>query len=365
VRAVHRAIAPGVVLVDTGYVHDGVAAAYVVRGRRSAAVVETGAASAVPRILAALAAEGVARDEVTEVVVTHVHLDHAGGAGALLAALPRARLVVHPRGARHLIDPAKLVAGSVAVYGEARFRELYGEIVPAPAERVVEAGEGFALDLGERPLRLLDAPGHARHHFVVLDEATRGFFTGDAFGISYRETDARGVPFLFPTTTPVQLDPPAFHATIDRMVAERPERMYLTHFGMIEGDVGAAAERLHAALEEHVRLPAPRRRGPGGTRRSWARSRASSCAASPRTARPSGGRRRSRSSGRISISTRRGSASGSTPRRAEQEGPAPTGRGPVSPAAATRADFGWGQPPDGGISSAPCATGATTPSRSA
>jgi glyoxylase-like metal-dependent hydrolase (beta-lactamase superfamily II) len=256
-------VAPGVVLVDTGYVHAGVAAAYLVRGRRSAAVVETGAASAVPRILDALAAEGVARGDVSHVVVTHVHLDHAGGAGALLRALPRARLVVHPRGARHLVDPAKLVAGSIAVYGEARFRELYGEIVPAPAERVDEAGEGFALDLGQRPLRLLDAPGHARHHFVVLDEATRGFFTGDSFGISYRETDVEGRPFLFPTTTPVQLDPPAFHATIERMMAERPERMYLTHFGMVGGDVGAAAERLHAAIDEHLRLARAAPPGPG------------------------------------------------------------------------------------------------------
>jgi glyoxylase-like metal-dependent hydrolase (beta-lactamase superfamily II) len=200
---------------------------------------------------------------VSHVVVTHVHLDHAGGAGALLRELPRAKLVVHPRGARHLVDPAKLVQGSVAVYGEARFRALYGEIVPAPADRVIEAAEGFSLDLGERPLRFLDAPGHAKHHFVVLDEASRGFFTGDCFGISYRETDVAGRPFLFPTTTPVQLDPPALHATIDRMVAERPERMYLTHFGLVAGDVGAAAEALHRAIDEHVRLARAAPAGPG------------------------------------------------------------------------------------------------------
>jgi glyoxylase-like metal-dependent hydrolase (beta-lactamase superfamily II) len=263
VHADHVTVAPGVVLVDTGYVRPSLAAAYLVLGRRSAAVVETGASSSVPRLLAALAAHGVAREDVSHVVVTHVHLDHAGGAGALLRELPRARLVVHPRGARHLVDPAKLVAGSIAVYGERRFRELYGEIVPVPAERAVEAGEGFAFDLGERPLRLLDAPGHAKHHFVVLDEASRGFFTGDAFGISYRETDVAGRPFLFPTTTPVQLDPPALHATIDRMLAERPERMYLTHYGVLAGDVGAHAAALHRALDEHVRLARAAPPGPG------------------------------------------------------------------------------------------------------
>jgi len=263
-------VAPGVLLVDTHYVRPQLAAAWIVRGGKSAAVVETGAASSVPRILAALAAAGIAREEVSHVVVTHVHLDHAGGAGTLMQALPRARLVVHPRGARHLVDPAKLVAGSIAVYGEARFRALYGELVPVPAERVIEAGDGFSLDLGARPLRFLDAPGHARHHFVVLDEASRGFFTGDTFGLSYRECDAGGRPFLFPTTTPVQLDPPALHASIDRMLAERPERMYLTHFGVLEGEIGRAAEALHRSLGEHVRRA--RAVPPGGDRHAALRA---------------------------------------------------------------------------------------------
>ncbi|HEX9050682.1 MAG TPA: MBL fold metallo-hydrolase [Anaeromyxobacter sp.] len=256
-------VAPGVVLVDTGYVRPRLAAAYLVRGEDSAAIVETGAASAVPRLLAALAAQGLSPGDVSHVVVTHVHLDHAGGAGALVRELPRATLVAHPRGARHLVDPSKLVAGTIEVYGEERFRALYGELVPVPAARVVEAPEGFAIDLGRRRLRVLDAPGHARHHLVLLDEASRGFFTGDAFGLSYRETDGPAGPFLFPTTTPVQLDPPALHATIDRMVAERPLRMYLTHYGAIEGDVAGFAARVHRALDEHVRRAREAPAGPG------------------------------------------------------------------------------------------------------
>jgi glyoxylase-like metal-dependent hydrolase (beta-lactamase superfamily II) len=248
-----REIAPGITLVDTGYVRPRVAASYLVRGDRSAAIVETATTPCAPRILEALAAAGLAPDDVSHVIVTHVHLDHAGGAGALVRALPRAKLVVHPRGARHLVDPAKLVAGTIEVYGEATFRRLYGEIVPVPAERVVEAPDGFELDLGHRPLRALDAPGHARHHFVLHDPASRGFFTGDAFGLSYRETDSASGPFLFPTTTPVQFDPPALHATIDRMLAEKPERMYLTHFGLVAGDVGSFAAALHRGIDGHVR----------------------------------------------------------------------------------------------------------------
>jgi glyoxylase-like metal-dependent hydrolase (beta-lactamase superfamily II) len=260
-----REIAPGVVLVDTGYVRPGLAAAYLLLGRGAAAVVETGTTFSVPRILAALEAFRVPRDSVALVVVTHVHLDHAGGAGALLRELPRARLVVHPRGARHLVDPSRLAADAGELYGGPEgLRRRYGEIVPVDAGRVVEAPDGLELDLGGRPLRFLDAPGHARHHFVVHDRTSRGIFTGDCFGLSYRRFDGPHGPFLFPTTTPVQLDPPALHDTIDRILEQRPERLYLTHYGMLEGDLGQAGAALHRALEEHVRLaeaapPGPQR----------------------------------------------------------------------------------------------------------
>lgn len=259
----HREVAPGVVLVDTGYVTPDRAAAWIVRGQSSAAVVETGHGGAVPRILAALAAHGIRREDVSHVVVTHVHLDHAGGAGALLRELPRASLVVHPRGARHLVDPSKLAAATVEVYGEEAFRRLYGELVPVPAARVIEAADGHALDLGGRPLRFLEALGHAKHHLVVLDVASRGFFTGDAFGLSYREADGPAGPFMFPTTTPTQLDPAAYHRTLDRMLAERPERMYVAHFGVVEGDLAACADELRRGLDEHVRRALAAPAGPG------------------------------------------------------------------------------------------------------
>jgi glyoxylase-like metal-dependent hydrolase (beta-lactamase superfamily II) len=257
-------IAPGVFLVDTGYQRPHLAACYVVRGRDSAAIVETGSFQTVPRLLAALAQLGVARDAVSHVIVTHVHLDHAGGAGALMRELPKATLVAHPRGARHLIDPAKLWAGTVAVYGEAETLAMYGAPVPVPAARVVEAPDGFTLDLGERRLRFVDAPGHAKHHFVVLDEATRGFFSGDSFGLSYRETDGGpNGPFFFISTTPVQFDPEALHATLDRMLAERPERLYLTHYGLVEGNLPTHGAALHRGIDAHVAAARAAPAGPG------------------------------------------------------------------------------------------------------
>ncbi len=259
-----REVSPGVFLVDTGYVGPGIAAAWIVKGGESAAVIETGTAHSVPHVLAGLAAAGVAPGQVSHVVVTHVHLDHAAGAGALLERLPAARLVVHPRGARHMIDPSKLLAGAAEVYGGMEeIRRLYGDVRPAPADRVVEAPEGTVVELGGRALRLLDTPGHAKHHFVVHDPATRGFFTGDTFGISYREFDDASGPFMYPTTTPVQFDPPALRASVARMLAERPERMYLTHYGMIEGRIPEAAAAMLAAVDGHVAVARGAPPGPG------------------------------------------------------------------------------------------------------
>ncbi len=259
-----REIAPGVFLVDTGYMRPHLAACYIVRGRDTAAIVETGSYQTVPRLLAALDQLGIARGAVSHVIVTHVHLDHAGGAGALLRELPDAMLVAHPRGARHLVDPSKLWAGTIGVYGEEATLAMYGEPIPVPAARVVEAPDGHWLDLGARRLRFIDAPGHAKHHFVVLDEATRGLFTGDSFGLSYRETDGgpKG-PFFFISTTPVQFDPAALHATIDRMLAERPERLYLTHYGLVEGNLEAHGAALHRGVDDHVRVARAAPPGPG------------------------------------------------------------------------------------------------------
>ncbi len=245
----------GVHCIDTGYQRPQLAAAYLVVDAGEAAFIDTGTARSAERLLAALEHLGLERRAVRWICPTHVHLDHAGGAGVLLQELPQARLVVHPRGARHLVDPGRLEAGVRSVYGDAEFERLFGRIVPAPAARVVEAGDGLELPLGKRVLGFVDTPGHARHHYSVWDPASRGFFTGDSFGLAYPEVCCADRPFVFPTTTPVQFDPEAWDQTLDRYLARRPERMYLTHFGMV-GQVPALAADLRrriAAVAELAR----------------------------------------------------------------------------------------------------------------
>jgi glyoxylase-like metal-dependent hydrolase (beta-lactamase superfamily II) len=237
----------GITRIDAGYVRPALDAFYLVVENGRAAFIDTGTSLAVPRALQALEGLGLTAGDVDYVMPTHVHLDHGGGAGALMAACPNARLVVHPRGAGHLIDPARLIAGSTQVYGASEMARLFGEIVPVAAERVIESNDGMEVELAGRPLRLLHTEGHALHHYCVWDAASRGIFSGDTFGISYRELDTANGPFIFATTTPTQLDPVAWLATVDRLMALGPESVYLAHFGRV-GELGRLADDLRTDL---------------------------------------------------------------------------------------------------------------------
>lgn len=244
----------GITIIDTGFgERPDFCAAYLVVEAGRAALIDCGTLHSVPRMLAALDAAGVARDAVDYLIATHVHLDHAGGAGALLRELPAARLVVHPRGAPHLLDPARLIASARQVYGDALFDRAYGGLVPAPAERVLEAADGQVLDLAGRPLLLAHTPGHALHHLSVWDARTRAWFTGDVFGISYREFDVGGRPFAIPTTSPVQFDPGQMKDSVRRLLAAEPEVCYVTHFGAVR-DVRRVGLRLVEQVDAMVAL---------------------------------------------------------------------------------------------------------------
>lgn len=249
----HREIGDQIYCIDTGLYRRGLAACYLVRSGDRLAFVDTGTAHTVPTLLAVLADLGLAPEHVDYVIPTHVHLDHAGGAGDLMAACPNARLVVHPKGAPHLIDPARLVAGAIAVYGEAAFARDFGGLTPIPEQRVTLARDGMGIDLAGRTLTFLDTPGHANHHGCLFDQRTRGCFTGDTFGISYRAFDTVRGPWIFAPTTPVAFDPHAWLSSIDRLMGLKPRTMYLTHYGAVDA-TEALVGSLRRSIRDHAAL---------------------------------------------------------------------------------------------------------------
>ena len=247
----------GVLAIDADFVRDHMAACYMVEAESAVAFIEVGTNTSTPRLLKVLEARGWQPEDVRYVIVTHVHLDHAGGAGSLMRQLPDARFLVHPYGARHMIDPTRLEAGARAVYGDELFDKTYGRLVPVPEERVQIMRDGDSVRLGERQFTFMDTPGHARHHFCVHDSQTNGWFSGDTFGLSYREFDTENGAWLFPTTTPIQFDPPALKESVKRLMTSQPTYMYLTHYGRVDDlqklatDMLTGVDKLVEIAEQH------------------------------------------------------------------------------------------------------------------
>jgi len=221
-------IAPGVRQLDTllgGW--DRVTAGFLIEGPKPA-LVETGSQTSVATVREALGAAGLGPDDLRWLVLTHVHLDHAGGIGDLAVAFPKATVVVHERGARHLADPSRLVDSAARVYGPL-LDSLYGRMLPVPAERIVAAADGHRVDVGDgRSLLLVDSPGHAKHHHGVLDEQTGTLLVGDAVGV--RLPDA-GV--LRPAVPPPDFDLEAAIGSLRRFAELRPVQVVLTHYGPV------------------------------------------------------------------------------------------------------------------------------------
>jgi glyoxylase-like metal-dependent hydrolase (beta-lactamase superfamily II) len=243
----------GITAIDTGYHRPYFDASHLIVDAGRAVFVDTGTTHSVPLLMAALKRKGLAPKDVDCVLLTHVHLDHAGGAGELMRLLPNAICIVHPRGARHMIDPEKLVAGTRAVYGDEAFERLYGEVPGIPPERVRESTDGMEVRLGNRSLTLFDTPGHAKHHYCIHDSASRSVFTGDTFGVSYRELDTAKGAFILPATTPVQFDPEAYHDSIDRILSWKPEACFLTHYSRV-AELDRLAADLHEEIEHFVEI---------------------------------------------------------------------------------------------------------------
>lgn len=222
------AVGPGVVELDTllgGW--ERVTAGYLIEGP-APVLVETGSQSSVPALLAALAAHGVGAEDLAGVLVTHIHLDHAGGVGDVARAFPRATVYVHEKGARHLADPSRLIASAAMVYGDL-LDSLYGRLDPTPAERITVLGDGDQVDVGGgRTLTAVDSPGHAKHHLAAHDSESGILFAGDAVGV--RLPDA-GV--LRPATPPPDFDLHQALSSLRRFEERHPTGIALAHYGLV------------------------------------------------------------------------------------------------------------------------------------
>lgn len=239
--------------IDADYVRPKHAAIHLILENGRVAFVDTGCNDSVPNALAALGELGLSVDSVDYVMLTHIHLDHAGGAGTMMKMFPNARLVVHPRGAWHMAKPARLMESVATVYGVEETRRLYGDVLPIDVIRIIEATHELSIDLAGRQLLCLDTPGHAKHHIAIVDSKSGHIFSGDVFGLSYRELDTDGRQFVFPTTTPVQFDPVAMHASIDLLMSYQPQAVYLTHFSQLR-DIATKAVELHRLVDAHVAI---------------------------------------------------------------------------------------------------------------
>ena len=241
--------------IDALYYKPELAAIHIIRSGDEVAIIDTGTQYSVSNVNAALTKLGLGFDAVRLIVLTHIHLDHAGGASSLMSLCENATLVVHPRGAKHMADPAKLVAGATAVYGEEQFKKLYGKITSIDASRIVSPQENDVLTLGTRELEFLDTPGHASHHYCIIDRLTNSVFTGDTLGVAYQTLRDPDHAFVMPTTTPVQFNPVALHDSIDKVMARQPSCLYYTHYSALKPSAQNIAG-LHEQIDDFTRLTA-------------------------------------------------------------------------------------------------------------
>jgi len=218
--------------VDCEYVEPGKAASFLMIEGNRAAFVDNNTVHAVPLLLKSLDDQGLSPEQVDFLIITHVHLDHAGGTAALLKHCPNATVLAHPKAARHLIEPSRLIAGAKGVYGEEAFARLYGVIEPVEAARVRVMQDGESLPWGSRTLRFIYTPGHASHHFCIYDSRSNGIFTGDAFGLGPADPATRISEFIVCTSAPPDFDAVEARKTVRKILDTGAEYVYLPHFGI-------------------------------------------------------------------------------------------------------------------------------------
>lgn len=242
-----------IITVDCHYDRPERAAAFLILEGERAAFVDNNTTLAIPHLMAALAAQGRTPDQVDYAIVTHIHLDHAGGTAELLKHCPNATVLAHPRAARHLIDPSRIVAGATAVYGAETFAKRYGVLEPVAETRVRTMDDGERLTWGGRTLTFVHTKGHASHHFCIHDSGANALFAGDAFGLSRMTSMRPGPPFTVCTSSPPEFDPAEARISVQRILDSGAEWVYQTHYGSFHDLKVRAGELLDSIGDlEHI-----------------------------------------------------------------------------------------------------------------
>jgi glyoxylase-like metal-dependent hydrolase (beta-lactamase superfamily II) len=244
-----------ILAVDCNYVEKEFAASFLLVRGKSGLFVECNTTHAIPYLKEAALKAGLTVDQVQGLIITHVHLDHAGGAGAFLREFPNAKLYAHPKAARHAIDPSKLIASATAVYGEATMKEWYGTIFPCEPARVVVVQDGDEILFQDLILETKHLRGHANHHLVVFEPETQTLFSGDSFGVAYPEITKRHSDVILASTSPTDFDGIAAIDAVNWIEAKHPHQIALTHFGFFpEAKIKTAAQTLRDQIQYSMDL---------------------------------------------------------------------------------------------------------------
>ncbi|OUW04205.1 MAG: hypothetical protein CBD16_02505 [Betaproteobacteria bacterium TMED156] len=243
----------GIYALDSGYFRKEFASIHLIVEKNIVAIVDTGTNYSVSFLLEALTSLKLNKFSVEWILLTHVHLDHAGGAGKMMSIFPNAKLTVHKRGVRHMIDPTKLWNAVIDVYGLKEATNQYGSLIPIRPDRIVEVGEGDTIRLGNRVIEFWDAPGHAKHHVFIRDSKTRCIFTGDTYGISYKELNSNNGSFAFVSATPSQFDPVDAQNSIRRIMTSDAPSVFLTHYSRLT-NIEKSGNQLLRLVNDYVEI---------------------------------------------------------------------------------------------------------------
>ena len=243
----------GIITVDTNFLRPQYNASHLIVQNGEAAFIDVGTSNNVSILENSLRDNNLDNADVKYIFLTHIHLDHAGGAGQLIKLLPNAKLIVHPKGAEHMINPSKLIESSVRVYGKSLFDHLFGEIVPVDKKRIFVPSDKDEIYLSDRRLELFFTEGHAKHHYCVFDEISNSVFSGDNFGMSFREFDSINGKISIPITSPNQFDPDEAHNSIDSIIGYQPKYIYVAHFGQLD-EIEKIGTVLHKFIDEFVAI---------------------------------------------------------------------------------------------------------------